>query len=156
MDMEEKRKFLEQIKRHEGLRLEAYLCPAGKLTVGYGHNCESSPVAGVEKPGDRIRRKDAENLLASDAARCAEQLSALRPAWRKMNAPRQAVLINMGFNMGITKLMAFKKMWAALERDDFLRASSEMLDSKWAREDVPRRAGELACQMQTGQWQEGA
>jgi lysozyme len=28
---------IELIKRFEGLRLVAYLCPAGKLTIGYGH-----------------------------------------------------------------------------------------------------------------------
>lgn len=27
----------ELIKQHEGLRLAAYLCPANKLTIGYGH-----------------------------------------------------------------------------------------------------------------------
>lgn len=25
------------IKQHEGVRLQAYLCPANKLTIGYGH-----------------------------------------------------------------------------------------------------------------------
>ena len=30
-------KALEIIKKYEGLRLEAYLCPAGKPTIGWGH-----------------------------------------------------------------------------------------------------------------------
>jgi len=30
----------EQLVRHEGLRLKAYRCPAGKLTIGIGRNLD--------------------------------------------------------------------------------------------------------------------
>ena len=30
-------KGLAIIKKYEGCRLTAYVCPAGKLTIGYGH-----------------------------------------------------------------------------------------------------------------------
>ncbi|MCD8134613.1 MAG: hypothetical protein LUH01_01140 [Parabacteroides gordonii] len=30
-------KGINLIKEHEGLRLEAYRCPAGIYTIGYGH-----------------------------------------------------------------------------------------------------------------------
>ena len=32
-------KGLELIKHHEGCRRNAYLCPANRLTIGYGHLC---------------------------------------------------------------------------------------------------------------------
>lgn len=47
------------IKRFEGLRLKAYLCPAGKPTIGYGHT------KGV-KLGDVITEEEAEQLLLED------------------------------------------------------------------------------------------
>jgi lysozyme len=28
---------LDLVKQHEGFRAKAYICPAGKLTIGYGH-----------------------------------------------------------------------------------------------------------------------
>ncbi len=57
--MRTSRKGIELIKAHEGLRLDAYLCPAGVPTIGYGHT------HGV-KMGDRITAEQAERLLIDD------------------------------------------------------------------------------------------
>lgn len=51
---------VELIARYEGCRLEAYKCPAGVWTIGYGHT------AGVN-PGDRLScKEDAKALLKED------------------------------------------------------------------------------------------
>lgn len=51
---------VELVARFEGCRLEAYLCPAGKWTIGYGHT------EGV-KPGERLdSQEDAKRLLRKD------------------------------------------------------------------------------------------
>ena len=47
------------IKKYEGLRLEAYLCPAGVWTIGYGHT------AGVRK-GMRVTAEQAEEYLKKE------------------------------------------------------------------------------------------
>jgi len=47
------------IKEHEGLRLDAYLCPARVWTIGYGHT-------GDVHPGQRITEAMADLLLQSD------------------------------------------------------------------------------------------
>ena len=52
---------IELIKAHEGLRLDAYLCPAGVPTIGYGHTYNV-------KMGDRITEEQAERLLIGDLA----------------------------------------------------------------------------------------
>lgn len=49
------------LKRAEGLRLEAYKCSAGVLTIGYGHTKD------VEK-GMKISALQAEELLKQDLA----------------------------------------------------------------------------------------
>lgn len=52
-------KGLQIIKSHEGLRLEAYLCPARVWTIGYGHT-------GTAKEGQQITPEKAEELLIED------------------------------------------------------------------------------------------
>ena len=47
------------IQQFEGLSLTAYLCPAGKWTIGYGHT------DGVQ-PGESITKAHAETLLKAD------------------------------------------------------------------------------------------
>jgi len=49
------------IKSHESLSLKAYLCPAGKLTIGWGHT------AGVQ-PNEAINEEEAETFLRADLA----------------------------------------------------------------------------------------
>lgn len=50
---------LEHIKRWEGLRTNAYKCPAGVWTIGYGHTRTA-------KPGMMISHLEAEQLLQDD------------------------------------------------------------------------------------------
>lgn len=51
--------LIEKIKEFEGFRSTAYLCPAGILTIGYGHTM------GVSR-GQRITEPEAEELLIRD------------------------------------------------------------------------------------------
>jgi lysozyme len=54
---------LEVLKRFEGLKLKAYFCPAGVLTIGYG---STGPHV---KMGMEITPAEAEKLLLDDVAR---------------------------------------------------------------------------------------
>ena len=60
---------LDVIKKFEGLRLTAYVCPAGVLTIGYGHT--GSDV----KPGMKIDEKEAERLLWQDTESAQQTVS---------------------------------------------------------------------------------
>ena len=73
------------------------------------------------------------------------------PWARALSPERQAVLVNMAFNLGIAGLLAFKRMLAACERGEYAAAAREMLDSVWAKQ-VGARAVRLAEQMRTGEW----
>jgi lysozyme len=55
----------------------------------------------------------------------------------------------MGFNLGISRLLHFRRMLSALEQGDYQKAAVEMLDSKWARQ-VGKRATHLNHMMKTG------
>jgi lysozyme len=58
--MKTSQKGIELLKRHEGLRLTAYRCPAGVLTIGYGHTGPDVT------PGKTITPEEAERLLRVD------------------------------------------------------------------------------------------
>jgi lysozyme len=83
----------------------------------------------------------------------AEELDDKLPWWRKMDEPRQGVLLNMAYNLGVPRLLAFKRALGAMRIGDYARAGTEMLDSRWAREQVRSRAAELARQMVLGDWE---
>ncbi len=151
MSIEQDPRFLEQLQRHEGLSLEAYYCPAGRLTIGYGHNLEAWPVHGLGE-GSSITKARATALLIDDVVRVADELDRLIPWWRELREPRQAVILNMGFNLGVRGLMGFSKMLAACERGSFVRAAEEMGRSRWAKQ-VGKRSLELINQMLDGVWQ---
>lgn len=127
------------IMEHEGLRLKPYQCTAGKLTIGYGRN--------IEEVG--IDEREAEHLLDNDIGRVLDELETL-DFWGCLGSVRQAVLVDMCFNLGFPRLAGFRKMLAACRAGDFEAAAVEMLDSRWARQ-VGRRAQRLAEMMRTGQ-----
>ena len=129
------------LKKHEALSLTLYKCPAGKITIGYGHN--------IEDVG--ISQEVADLLLEQDTQIAYKQVKNAIKCFDTLNEARQYVLIDMCFNIGITKLMSFKKMLSALDKGNYKTAAKEMLDSKWARQ-VKSRANYLACVMQSGIW----
>jgi lysozyme len=53
--------------------------------------------------------------------------------------PAQIVLVDMCFNMGISRLLNFRNMIKAMEQDDWDKAADELLDSKYAAQ-TKRRA----------------
>lgn len=131
------------VKQDEGFRGVVYRDTEGYLTIGYGRLLEPSRGGGIAKD-------EAEYLLANDL-RTAERLCEGMPAYLDLSPVRQAVLINMCFNLGAANLQAFKRMFSALVQQDYEHAASEMLGSKWAGQ-VGARAVRLAEQMKTGQW----
>ena len=133
--------LLEMLKRHEGLQLKVYKCPAGKLSVGYGRNLEDLGISASE----------AESLLKNDIIRVKNEVFDAFPWYHSLNTIRQDVIVNMAFNMGITKLRYFTNLISALERHNYGEAAKEMLDSKWAKQ-VGKRANELALMMKTGRY----
>lgn len=132
-----------QIKADEGFRGTLYKDSEGYLTIGYGRLIDPSRGGGIAKD-------EAEYLLANDL-RTAERLCEAMPAYLDLSPVRQAVLINMCFNIGAAGLQDFKRMFSALVQQDYEHAASEMMASRWAGQ-VGARAVRLAEQMKTGQW----
>lgn len=130
------------LKRHEGLRLSTYRCTEGVLTIGYGHT-------GPEvKEGLTITEKEAEELLLADID-TAEKDAKLFPYYHNLSPARQAVVVNMIFNLGVNRFSKFLRFNAAMIDKDYVSASVEMLKSRWSTQ-VGVRSFELARIMSSG------
>jgi lysozyme len=131
----------DQLIDHEGLELKPYRCTAEKLTIGVGRNIE-----------DRgITEDEARYLLKNDIKIVEDELLEKKPVVAGLDAVRQRVLVDMGFNLGIPTLLKFQNMWTAIEEEDFETAADEAMDSRWAKQ-VGRRAERLCQAMATGEW----
>jgi lysozyme len=120
------------------MRLKPYRCTAGKLTIGVGRNLDDKG----------ITQDEALFLLRNDIATVTTQLQ--KYDWYiNVDPIRRKVLIDMAYNLGITGLLQFRRMIAALERGDYEGAADQMLDSRWA-EQVGMRATRLAEMMRSG------
>lgn len=83
------------IKKHEGLRLHAYLCPAGKPTIGWG------TTRGVQM-GMVIDQHTAEGLLMSDVLKV--YLPAIKNNVKvEINDNEACALISLVYNIGETR-----------------------------------------------------
>jgi lysozyme len=150
-------KLTAQLKIHEGYRRRVYLCSRGKPTVGYGYNLSANPLhlSTLEINyafTNGMNEHEASRLLALMIGKCITQLEDSLTFFHKLNPARQDCLINMCFNLGWVGLMKFKKFLLLAEAGEYSQASIEMLNSKWAKEDVPARALELSTQMKTGEY----
>lgn len=81
------------IRRFEGISLVPYFCPAGLLTVGYGHVI----LAGEPHLRAGVSKDEAENLLLHDLAWA---LFAARNVGRVLTDGQAAALASLIFNIG--------------------------------------------------------
>lgn len=109
------------IRRFEGLRLKAYLCPAGVWTVGFG-----STGADV-KPGVSWTREQAEARMQQDADRFVSAAHKLCPGQTGDNL---AALADFAYNLGATRL-AGSTLRRKINNGDIEGARVEL--KKWVR-----------------------
>ena len=138
-------KLVEQLKRHEGIRTHAYQCTANMTTVGVGRNID-------EDGGLGLSIDEIEFLLENDIRRCKQELFAL-PWFPEIDSVRQDALINMCFNLGMTRLLGFKNALTAMSVGDYDLAADEFMDSRWAKQ-VGSRADEVCEMIRSGNYPE--
>ncbi|TQF71781.1 glycoside hydrolase family protein [Pseudoalteromonas luteoviolacea] len=142
--------------RHEGCKLTPYYCSKGRLTIGIGRNLDDNGLSADEcayldtKGVDysdiaktEITEDIAIYLLQRDLEYIERRLPELFTNWEELSGVRQDVLRDMAFNLGIKGLSWFTRMRKAIESDNWVDATFEMLNSKWAR-DVGNCPGERA------------
>ena len=138
-------KLVEQLKRHEGIRTHAYQCTANMTTVGVGRNID-------EDGGIGLSIDEIEFLLENDIKRCKQELISF-PWFSQIDSVRQDALINLCFNLGMTRLLGFKNALTAMSVGDYDKAADEFMDSRWAKQ-VGSRAEEVCAMIRTGNYPE--
>lgn len=130
-----------QVERDEDRRNKPYKDSKGILTIGVGRNLEDKGLSDNE----------INILFDNDLHDSIADSKNLVPSFDQHNPARQAVIINMAFNLGYNKLEKFRNFLRALELRDYALAAKEMKNSKWYHQ-VGDRSVRLCKQMETGQW----
>lgn len=132
-------KLIPIIKQAEGFRADPYP-DANGWSVGYGF---WSP----EKPNP-ITQQAADDALLARLLKLDSQL-AQGLLFRQLDYPRQRVILELAYNLGLHGLMSFKRMWERIALEAYDQAAQEILDSKAAQQN-PSRYARLAKTMLTG------
>lgn len=133
---------LASLQAEEGFSATAYRDSLGWLTIGYGRLIDE------RRPGGGVSEEEGLYLLRNDITRTVTELRRAVPFFAGLDGPRCAVVIELGFQLGLGGLLGFRRMLAALERGDNEAAADELLDSRYA-EQVPARAARYAERLRT-------
>lgn len=97
--MELSQKIKQMIKGWEGCKLTAYRCPAGVLTIGYGHT-------GADvTPGKTITQAEADRLFDADVRKFAEKVAPLFSGV-VLNNNQFDALVSLSYNIGSLSVKA--------------------------------------------------
>ena len=86
---------IELIKSFEGCRLTSYRCPAGVLTIGYGHTKSVYPL-------QKITQEQADELLLQDLATF--EAGVQHYVKSKINENQFSALVSFSYNLGLWNL----------------------------------------------------
>jgi len=129
------RQIRADLERHEGRRSKLYRCTAGKLTGGVGFNFDDNALPDFII--DLLLDHSIDVATSDLKIIFGEQLDSFPDHVKR-------ALINMSFQMGYNRLSKFHNTINLIKQGEFKRAAAEVLDSKWAREDSPKRALEVS------------
>ena len=131
-----------QLAFDEGRRNRIYGDTRGKLTIGIGFNLSDNPLP------DFIV-----DALYDYSEKNAE-LAARKwiPTFDLLSDVRKAVVVEMSFQLGYSRLSGFAITQAAILRESWNDAADAMLDSEVAKVEAPARWHRLANMMRSDTW----
>jgi len=134
-------RLMESVKKHEGYRNKVYLDTLGKRTVGVGHLC----VEDFWEDDKEYEERFLMDILAEDLQNAIKGARELKEEYdcTDIDEIAQEIIVEMVFQLGKTGVSKFKNMWKALSEKNYIGASYEMLDSRWAKQ-TPNRAKAMA------------
>ena len=134
-------RLMESVMKHEGYRNKVYLDTLGKRTVGVGHLC----VEDFWEDDKEYEEKFLMEILADDLQNAIKGAREVKEehSCTDIDEIAQEILVEMVFQLGKNGVSKFRNMWKALAEKNYIGASFEMLDSKWAKQ-TPNRAKSMA------------
>ena len=126
-------KLLESIKINEGFEPRVYKDTLGIDTIGYGFAIK-----------DLYLDEDiAEQILEKKVNKLLKEVDSRFDWFKFMPENIKEVVVEMCYQLGVTGFSKFKKTIKLLSDRNFTKASTEMLDSLWAKQ-TPNRALKLS------------
>jgi len=123
--MKTSQKGIELIKQFEGFEAYPYQCPAGKLTIGYGHIIDRK-YYDLRRKTSPISEKEAENILKKDVSIAEDILQS------SINAPltqgKFDALVSLIYNWGGYHFRSSNGL-QKLNAKDYSGASDEFFDA---------------------------
>jgi len=144
-------KLQEQLAEDEGCKYEIYLDHLGYKTFGVGHLVRATDPENDMDVGTEVSKERVDECFKTDIAITIEDCNVLYTNFNDIPEEAQLILANMMFNLGRPRLSKFLNLKVAVDDEDWMEASTEMMDSKWARQ-VPNRAERLCKRMEKLSW----
>jgi lysozyme len=145
-------KIIKSDEESNVFKTKPYYCSEDYPTIGWGFR-----IPGTKRndplPPITMSQVDGDKKLAKMLRDYHKELSThinTTHIYPKLNEVRQAVLLSMRHQLGMDGLVNFRKMWVALEAQDYIRAAGECLDSKAAKQ-APKRFSRNAQMLSHGE-----
>ena len=133
-------KIKAQLERDEGRRSKLYYDSLNIPTIGIGINLKE----GLSSNAVDFLFDEKLNIIFNELVLCL-------PWSLNLDEARLGALINMAYNLGVPRLLGFKKLLAALQSEQWGEARIQALNSIWSSQ-VGSRAMRVAQQFETGVW----
>jgi lysozyme len=133
--------YLNMFKENEGYKTKVYKDTKGNRTIGIGFNLEDAGNRRFLKKvgldlnellgGRELTDSEVTKLYNHSLTQAFSDAQQFDPQFAKRPEPVKKAIVDMAFNLGLTKLNQFKDMKAALGQNDYRAAADEMVDSNW-------------------------
>ena len=133
--------YLNMFKENEGYKTKVYKDTKGNRSVGIGFNLEDEgnkqflKKAGISLDevlgGRELTDKEVIKLYNHSLTQAFKDAQQFDPQFNKRPETVKKAIVDMAFNLGLTKLNKFVDMKAALSQNDYKTAADEMVDSNW-------------------------
>ena len=147
----------ERIKKNEGYKNISYMDTLKKKTIGIGFNIDANveyfkefckknrlDYDKIYKGEQSLNDTHIMELFKYSIGQAKKDAKKFIPNLEEHPDEVQSVVVEMAFQLGLTKLLKFEDTQKFLIAKDYVNAAKEMLDSKWAKSDTPARAKRLA------------
>jgi len=141
--------LIDSVKKNEGFKSTPYIDPlVNKYPERYGIPANEHAI--IKKHLDNLKltfgygftfitEEEAEAVLELRLKKITEELKKRLSIFENLPFDIQQILIEMAYQMGVNGVLKFRKMLAAIEKQDWCEAYKEGKNSRWFRQ-TPSRA----------------
>ena len=133
--------YYQMLELNEGNKPQVYKDTKGNRTIGIGFNLEDASnrrflkEQGIDinelTAGRKLTERETKILYNHSLTKAYKDAMKYDKGFSRRPENVKKALVDMSFNLGLTKLNEFKKMKEALQKNDYATAADEAKDSNW-------------------------